>query len=44
MTNQSKKLEALTNKDDDQKLMFNNPAKERFDKIIELTDEINQTT
>ena len=45
IANQSKKLEALTNKDDDHKVhykeIFNELVTERFDKIIELFDEIN---
>ena len=45
IANQSEKLEALTNKDDDHKVhykeIFNKLVTERFDKIIELFDEIN---
>ena len=46
ITNQSKKLAALTNKDhdhkDNYKEIFEELAKERFDEIKELTSEINQ--
>ena len=45
ITNQNKRLEEVsTNKDDDHKdkEIFNELVKERFAKIIELTDEINQ--
>ena len=44
ITNYNKKLEALINKDGDHKgkEIFNELVKERFDTIIELTDEINQ--
>ena len=45
IANQSEKLEALTNKDDDHKVhykeIFKELVTERFDKIIELFDEIN---
>ena len=46
ITNQIKKLEALTNKDNDHKdqEIFNELVTEIFDKIIEWTDEINQMT
>ena len=44
ITNQNKKLEALTNKDGGHKdkEIFNELIKEIFDKIIKLTDEIKQ--
>ena len=46
ITNQSKKLATLTNKDDDHednyKEIFEQLVKERFDEIKELTNEINQ--
>ena len=45
ITNQNKRLEALTNKDDhsdNYKEIFEEWVKERFDKIKELTDEVNQ--
>ena len=44
VTNQRKQLQALTNKDNDHKdkEIFKELVKERFDKIIELTDETNQ--
>ena len=46
ITNQIKKLEALTNKDNDHKdkEIFNVLVTEIFDKIVESTDEINQMT
>ena len=44
ITNQNKRLEALTNKDSDHKdkQIFNELVKKTFDKIIELIFEINQ--
>ena len=46
ITKQNKRLAALTNKDDNHKdnykKIFEELVKERFDKIEELTDEINQ--
>ena len=44
ITNQNKSLEPLTKRDGDHrnKEIFKELAKERFYKIIELTDEINQ--
>ena len=39
-----KKLEASTNKDNDHKEILNKLFKERFDKTIEWTYEINQMT
>ena len=45
ITNQNKRLAALTNKDDHQdnyKEIFEELVKERFDEIEELTNEINQ--
>ena len=44
ITNQNKRLEALTNKDDHKsicKKIFDNAVKERFDEVKELTDEID---
>ena len=41
ITNQNKILAALTNKDDDQKIILKNIS-DRFDEIKELTDEIKQ--
>ena len=47
ITNQNKKLAALTNKNDDHQdnyiKIFEELAKERFDKLKELTDETNQS-
>ena len=46
ITNQNKRLAALTNKDDDRKAnykkIFEELVKERFYEIKEFTDEINQ--
>ena len=46
ITNQSKRLAALNNKDgdhkDNHKEIFEELVKERFDEIKELTNEINQ--
>ena len=44
ITNQNKRLEALTNKDDHKsiyKQIFGKLVEQKFDKIKELTDEIN---
>ena len=41
ITNQNKILAALTNQDDDQKIVLKNIS-DRFDEIKELTDEIKQ--
>ena len=44
ITNENKRLRALTNKDDHRsiyKKIFYNTVKERFDGITELTDEID---
>ena len=42
ITNQNKRLAALSNKDNDHKKIFEEPVKERFDKVKELTNKLNQ--
>ena len=42
ITNQNKRLAALSNKDNDYKKIFEEPVKERFDKVKELTNKLNQ--